>query len=407
LKMRQCLDNPRSTLNQRTHAAAALIALDSPTTPAGPIWMALGMAQDPGPRVELLEWLVRSAINPSVLADHIEAERDPSIRLTVIQCLADLGVERPDERSPTQLSRLLALYREDHDPGVHSSIAYLLRRWDRANLMKAIDDEFARKPKGSDRWYVNSQGHTMAIIGGADDLASRLSPDRLFPYRFAIATTETTLGQYLKFKPSHKAERTGWNPLNSLDAPADLLCYDDSAQYCNWLSEQDGLAQTEWCYFTDKATGRMGLYSNYLTRKGYRLPSLKEWEYAARAGTTTNRYFGNSPLQVSQYTWNKHNTVDRAELVGLKKPNGFGLFDILGNLAEWCYNPDPPHNPGCSCGASKGADCSEKAFAALRGGCFYLSDAEIAATPNHHVFDLRRSVDADTYTGFRVVQSGP
>jgi formylglycine-generating enzyme required for sulfatase activity len=346
-------------------------------------------------------------VNPNVLAAHLETEIDASIRVVVIQCLADLGVERPAARSLAHLSRLLALYRDDPDSGIHSSIAYLLRRWGHDSQLKAVDDELGRMPIGPRGWYVNSQGHTMAIIGGDDDLAARLPLHRRFPYRFAIATTETTLGQYLRFNSDHQSVRTDlkWKPLTQADAPADMVSYNDAAAYCNWLSQKEGLPQSEWCYLLDTASGRMGLVTDYLVRKGYRLPNLREWEYAARAGTTTDRYFGDSLAHVPQYTWHRRNTTDHAEVVGLKRPNDFGLFDVLGNLIEWCYNPEPPHDRECDCGALQGMDCSKKEFAALRGGSFQLSDSGLVATPSNRIYDLRRSDEEDTSTGFRIVKS--
>ena len=406
-KLRHVFDDPRSSLDRRTRAAAALIGLDGPTTPAGRTWSELRLAKDPGPRVELLDWLVRSSVDPDVLVAHLESEPDPSIRLILIQCLADLGVERPAQRSPTHLARLLVLYREDPDPGVHSSVAYLLRLWGHARAMKDIDAELVHGPQGLQRWYVNSQGHTMAIIGGKDDLACRLPGHVPFPYRFAIATTETTLGQYLQFKPNHQSLRDdpGWKPLNEPDAPADLVSYNAATAYCNWLSQKEGLPESEWCYLPDSATGRMVLASNYILRKGYRLPNLEEWEYAARAGTTTARYCGDSPVHIREYAWNKRNSIDHAERVGLKRPNDFGLSDILGNLFEWCYNPKPPHNAGCNCGASDGANCREKSFAAERGGSFELNDAGLVARPTNPIYDLRPSDMPEIPSGFRVAKS--
>ncbi|MDD2714499.1 MAG: formylglycine-generating enzyme family protein [Candidatus Wallbacteria bacterium] len=99
----------------------------------------------------------------------------------------------------------------------------------------------------------------------------------------------------------------------------------------------------------------------------FRLPSEAEWEYACRAGTITHFYWGDSIE--TDYLWYGDNSGNMTHDVGLKKPNPWGLFDMLGNVREWCndsyydkyYGSSPVNDPQCTNGNLK----------VLRGGCFW------------------------------------
>ena len=80
----------------------------------------------------------------------------------------------------------------------------------------------------------------------------------------------------------------------------------------------------------------MKIVPDALERPGYRLPTEAEWEYACRAGAVTSRYYGRSVELLGKYAWYLQNSQDRAWPCGQLLPNELGLFDMLGNVYEWC-----------------------------------------------------------------------
>ena len=197
---------------------------------------------------------------------------------------------------------------------------------------------------------------------------------------FYMQTTEVTQGQWTSVmgtEPWKGRLRVKEGP----DYAATYVNWSDAIAYCKRLSEKEG--------------------------KTYRLPTEAEWEYACRAGTETRWSFGNDKNKLGDYAWIFSNTQDidekYAHQVGLKKPNAFGLYDMHGNVYEWChdyygedyYKQSPEKDPT---GPASGD------LRVTRGGSWNLYHSHLTRSAFRRALRIAGTGDLNSYFGFRLVR---
>ncbi len=139
------------------------------------------------------------------------------------------------------------------------------------------------------------------------------------------------MGMYKTFKEFVFRDMRKVTPENKVDAvttPTEL--YEPS--YTFEFGDDDDLPAVTMTQFAAKQFTK---WLSKMTDTQYRIPTEAEWEWAARAGSTTAYSWGESADEIDQYAWYADNSPDGPSKVGLKKPNAFGLNDMLGNVAEW------------------------------------------------------------------------
>jgi formylglycine-generating enzyme required for sulfatase activity/predicted Ser/Thr protein kinase len=322
---------------RQANIGAALVAVGR----GEQVWPLLKHGPDPTLRSFLIERLGPAGADVRVLAARLDLEPEVSARRAIVLSLGEFGEDRlPMPERMRLIPRLEQLYRGDPDPGIHGAAGWLLRQWKQEGNLKEIDKGLATgRVEGDRRWYVNRQGQAMVVVARPGEFLmgdGREQHRRRIDRSYAIASQEVTVEQFLRFRKEYRSIKD-YAPTK--DCPVNNVSWYDAAEYCNWLSEREGIDRDQWCYLPNEkgqyAEG-MRLAPSCLGRTGYRLPTEAEWEYACRAGSVAAWSFGNAEELLGKYAWSEANSLNRCHPAGSLKPNDFGLFDMDGNVVEWC-----------------------------------------------------------------------
>jgi formylglycine-generating enzyme required for sulfatase activity len=197
-----------------------------------------------------------------------------------------------------------------------------------------------------------------------------------------VKLQEFYLGKYPVTQEQYQAVM-GKNPSNFKDNPknpVEQVSWNDAQEFCKKLNQ-------------------------LIAGKDFRLPTEAEWEYACRAGTQTRYYFGDDAAKLGDYGWYDENSGSKTHPVGQKKPNDWGLYDMSGNVWEWCEDPyhdsyaNKPENiknNGNTIWSS-----SDASLRVLRGGS-WVDDSRDCRSANRSRYDAD---GRDSSVGFRLVLS--
>jgi formylglycine-generating enzyme required for sulfatase activity len=161
--------------------------------------------------------------------------------------------------------------------------------------------------------------------------------------------------------------------------PVETITWKEAVGFCNILSMQTGLNP---CYEIKEDSEAI---SFDITANGFRLPTEAEWEYACKAGTTKIRYG-----DLNSIAWFKDNSSMTTHIVGQKEPNAWGLYDMLGNVWEWCSDNYDETVYG--------------SYRIFRGGGWADEERSVMATTRRRSHPLKFKIDD---LGFRMARNHP
>lgn len=381
------------------------------------VWDLLKSQPDPTIRTNVIHGLSLVVTDPVEVVEDAQHQSDPSVAQGMLLIAGELVADHDSRpNAPTSnyyasesrpiVDRLWALYHHHPDPAVHAAAEWTIRQFNKSvDFSQAHASDAVHTGPVTTRWYCTHQGHTMVKVDWPEQfsnngpLAARSSSARqLLTQSFYVADREITRAQFRAF-----AEEWEW-PIASDrghqdDHPQTHVTWHAAAAYCNWLSEKEGLSPNHWCY-VQTGNGEFRHAPAHLSRRGYRLPTEFEWEYACLGNAQTDYHFGNSSVHLREYAAFTDSSLPMGpELVGRRKPNQFGLFDMHGNVAEWCdlypnwlYSGEqqPSEDAG-----------SQLTLGVVRGGSYWDSARGVRSQARSQI--STHVIRADV--GFRVVAS--
>jgi serine/threonine protein kinase/formylglycine-generating enzyme required for sulfatase activity len=328
-------------VREQTRLAIALHELGK----SDEVMAALSSTTDADFRASVIDGFSRYNVAPTWLIEQLAIAEDIVLRRAAAQALA---LYRPSQLAEQVQGELLdkwpALLSSVQDSGLKSALIALGKAWgmatdfDKPGPNEMITAENQRmiilEPKGFQ--LMGSPANEPGRDGGQEVR---------FPVkiteRFAIAAREISIEEYLRHRKSVSYPED-YSPTK--DCPMIAINWFDAARYCRWLSELEGMPETEMCFPVEaEIKPGMTFPNDYLSRTGYRLPTEAEWEFAARGGYESGRHFGFDPELLDHYAYTAQNSGYRNRPIGALLPNDYGLFDILGNAMEWCQNRMDPY----------------------------------------------------------------
>ena len=298
----------------------------------------------------LVRELVRLQVPPTTLIEHIRETDSALTKALLLQSLQQQSMEGVSfDKKSDLVDELKAMIGTPNiDPQLRSTaLSFLQRLQVKIPAFEEQSGDELDPALGERSWYQAANGHTMLM----------LSP--VTPSLLETENASSNAPVCVRDCRSRNNHRTIWpfpatRQATAADGslPVTNVTRNQVARYCNWLSEQAGIPEDQWCYAFDasdvdgdneSSSGKASLKAGFLDLDGYRLPTSADWRYAC-GETVANPQRVELPTDLkTKYAWVKLNSAGSLHAVGQLLPNRHGLFDVFGNAEEWGErNPPVP-----------------------------------------------------------------
>ncbi|MCC6510742.1 MAG: protein kinase [Pirellulaceae bacterium] len=376
-----------------------------------------------------------------LLSEKTSKHSSPMARYALLLALGEFSLsEVPEKQRSSLLDMLTRWYREDPCSGVHSAAGWLLRQWGQSAAVRYIDqtpipyspdrqwftlaiDVKPMPPADSPALETKTFYYTFVVFpAGQYDIGSVADePDRqkdelrhkvTLSRPFALLDREITFEELIAYDPGYTA-RMQQDDATPHDAGSGVHWY-DSIGFCRWLAGQMGVSESDQSYASPESLAvathprELNPESNWAPRnwellpgrRGFRLPTEAEWEVGSRFGTRTIYNQGSDPALLHRFAWYIENSQKHVHPPKELRPGHSGLFDVHGNVYEWCHDWYGEYETKTISDPSGIRDGTGRVF---RGGGWYGNAALCSSANRGRYYPSTRN----SYTGFRLAMTPP